>query len=277
VRWFGRGRTAVTIDDDQASEFASLVSGKRVAVVGPAMTLIGTNSGSRIDAHDVVVRFNEVIAHLPVSPEHAADVGTRCDVVYSNQVELRRLTALRHSDQQARLAASAQAGLRYIVCANNSLSYGADGRPMPSCPRPDRDVPRRAADTLVRVATGTRLRMVHRASVEAMARLGGCYGRSGFIAILDLLGCGVSELLVTGVTFYHGGGHLYAQGAVPLEPRGNAEGGSTLDGSGRGHDSVRELAVFRSIVSAHPSIVRVDESLSKLLHYGPDLDERSQH
>jgi hypothetical protein len=54
------------------------LTGKVVAVVGRAASLIGSGSGAAIDACDVVVRVNWM---LPLEGP-AVDVGTRTDVVY---------------------------------------------------------------------------------------------------------------------------------------------------------------------------------------------------
>jgi hypothetical protein len=276
VRWLTALRTAGAVDPDGSFRFASFVRGKRVAVVGPARTLLGSGSGDEIDRRDLVVRFNEAFEHVPIPGNWRGDVGQRCDVVYVNQVLLRQRLLERSAAERARIVrVAAEAGLRYLVCTNNSLGYRPDGRPAQACPGGDRTVPVRIARLLEASAPGVRLRMAHSASERAAGLLDGCYGRTGFIAILDLIGGGVSELFVTGMTFFHGGGHLLAPDAPPLRPDGNRDGSSSRDSNGRGHDSRRELEVFRAVVRAHPSTLRVDDALAKLLHYGPDLDERS--
>ena len=57
----------------------ALVSGKRVAIVGRAGSLLSSENGAAIDAADVVVRVNAV---LPILPEHEVHIGTRTDLVY---------------------------------------------------------------------------------------------------------------------------------------------------------------------------------------------------
>ena len=59
----------------------ALVSGKTVALVGRAGSILGTGHGPAIDAAEVVVRVNWLM--IPVPEEYAPDVGTRTDLVYT--------------------------------------------------------------------------------------------------------------------------------------------------------------------------------------------------
>ena len=63
------------------SLFAEYVSGKCVALIGPAESILNTNKGSVIDKFDIIVRLNKSIP-LPVGLEH--DIGSRTDVVYNS-------------------------------------------------------------------------------------------------------------------------------------------------------------------------------------------------
>lgn len=58
----------------------SLVSGRHVAIVGRAGSIVGTGNGPAIDAADVVIRINWL---LPTLPEHTPDMGERTDLVYT--------------------------------------------------------------------------------------------------------------------------------------------------------------------------------------------------
>src|SRR6266568_2263825 len=78
------------IDSDSDLQYEKLLKNKTVAVVGPARTLIGTGQGRFIDSHDIVVRFNDAFQQLPVSSSLSVDIGTKADILYCNQVILRR-------------------------------------------------------------------------------------------------------------------------------------------------------------------------------------------
>ena len=240
-------------DTDPA--FSRLVSGKTVAVVGPARTLVGKKRGQHIDSHDLVVRFNDA-GDLPTRPELVPDIGSRTDILYCNQVILRHALA----------GGASWDGLAYVVCTNNSLSFTADGRPEPMCDRQDRDVMTRLAAALAGQGSTTRWRVVRAASEELSRQLHGHWPRTGLVGIADLLSFGVGRLCVAGMTFYHGGGHLLMPAAHELHPLKNRDGTWARSPSGVGHDSYRELEVMRAFVRTYGGVLEVDETLAALLN-----------
>ncbi len=74
-------------------EFLEYIKGKSIAVVGNAGTEIGTGNGEEIDAHDIVIRFN----NYPMEG-YERDYGTKTDVwirVGNNEVEPRNIRSYR--------------------------------------------------------------------------------------------------------------------------------------------------------------------------------------
>jgi hypothetical protein len=66
----------------QACELGALndlLRDRRVALVGPSQHIVGSRSASRIESYDVVVRLNN---QWPVPPKLRADLGTRMDVLF---------------------------------------------------------------------------------------------------------------------------------------------------------------------------------------------------
>jgi hypothetical protein len=61
--------------------YSQFISGKCIALVGPAQSIIGTEKGSVIDKFDLVVRLNKSIP-LPSSLKN--DIGSRTDIVYNS-------------------------------------------------------------------------------------------------------------------------------------------------------------------------------------------------
>ena len=251
---------------DHNPEFAALVKDKRVVIVGPARTLLGKNQGRFIDSHDVVVRINDVLEHFPPSKDLAADIGTKADVVYCNQVILRKNILAEEGITRKRFfQICSDANVRSFVCTNNSLSYDVSGRALPSCPKADRSV---MADFRTLLSDGqakASLRVVYGASEILIRWLGGNWGRTGFVAILDLLGFGIRQLTVTGMTFYHGGGHLFAPESANLHPQRNRDGSSSLSPSGQGHDSFLEIEVMRLLKEGYGTRLAVDDHLARIL------------
>lgn len=61
--------------------FTSFVSGKTIALVGPAKSILGTGKGYIIDKFDLVVRLNKSI---PLPDNLRDDIGTRTDIIYNS-------------------------------------------------------------------------------------------------------------------------------------------------------------------------------------------------
>src|SRR6185369_15311983 len=71
-------RSAATQARENAA-FAALVGNKRLVLVGPSISSVGSNRGAAIEACDVVVRMN---FQWPIPAALGADVGARMDVLY---------------------------------------------------------------------------------------------------------------------------------------------------------------------------------------------------
>ena len=247
-------------------EYAKLLEGKRVAIVGPARTLFGERQGTFIDAHDVIVRFNDVIEHLPVPADLAPDIGTRTDVVYCTAGILGHNILSEAGLTHDRFAeVCRKSAIQYIVCGNNSLSFERNGHPAPRCKPEDRDVVARFTRLLDAHALSVRFRLVHDASETLIGWLQGQFPRTGMVAMLDLLSADIESLHVTGMTFYHGGGHIYAPETAGLHPLRNRDGSLARNTAGIGHDSYLELAVMAVIAEKFAGTLSVDEPLQRLI------------
>lgn len=65
-------------------ELIGVVSGRRVAIVGAARSLVGSGQGPAIDSHDVVIRINS----RQVREKECQDAGSRTDLYYSGDMLL---------------------------------------------------------------------------------------------------------------------------------------------------------------------------------------------
>ena len=251
---------------DGDPDFERLLRNKTVAVVGPARTLSGTKRGRVIDAFDLVVRFNDAFEHLRASADLDEDIGRRADIIYCNQAILRTHILEQPAASRARvLRTCEEAGVRYFVCTNNSLSYTATGAAETDCDRQDRRVLTDVAGVLDQHGAGMTLRVVRAASETLSAWLDGYWGRTGFVALWDLLSYDVRRLSVTGMTLYHGGGHLFSSHARELHPLKNRDGTWARSPSGRGHDSYRERDLMRLWVRWFRHRLDVDDDLMQIL------------
>lgn len=252
---------------DADGEFARLVTGRRVAVVGPARTLVGKEQGPLIDSFDLVVRFNEAFEYLEREGALARDFGTRADIIYANQVLLRR-RALETAERRRRfVAACDRLQVKTIVCANNSLSFDRDGQATAGCPVFDRGVPEEIAMLLCRAGLPTRCRVPF-APGEILHRwLGGNWARTGFIGVFDLLTLPVARLYLSGLTFYHQGGHITESPANVLHPMKNRDGSWAQAADGVGHNSYLERDIMQVLARSFRERLSVDEDLLKVLGY----------
>lgn len=256
-------------DDPQ---FNRLLEGKRVVIAGPARTLTGKGLGSFIDSFDIVVRLNESVEGIFRNETARSDHGSRTDIVYCNQTILRR--SFLEDGQSGPLWSLCTSGaLRYIVCTNNSLDFDGHGAPSETCGSADRDTIQRVQALLRSAGVSTRLRVIRPASEWSMRMLRGHWGRTGFIAIVDLLGFPLAHLMVTGVTFYHGGGHILAEGPE-LHPQGNRNGTRAQEPGGGGHDSFLEADVFRELHASFSGRISVDVALSDIMALSSNGGER---
>ena len=261
------------IRGDADREFIDMIAGRRIAVVGPARTLVERRQGPLIDSFDFVVRFNEAFEYLQSDGPLARDFGTRAEIIYANQALLRR-RALETGERRRRFVqACERLGVRAIVCANNSLSYAANGCPTPTCPPIDRRVPEQLAALLDRAGLPTVVRVVSTPAEVLHRWLEGNWARTGFIGLFDILTLPVARVYLTGVTFYHDGGHIAADASAVMHPLRNRDGSPAQSADGVGHNSYLERDIMRVLARAFRSRLTVDEDLLKVLGYttGPEL------
>ena len=93
----------------------------------------------------------------------------------------------------------------------------------------------------------------------------GYVGRTGFLGIVDLLAYDIRQLTITGMTFYHKGGHLFLEDCVSeLHPMKNHQG---LEPSGniKGHNSYLELELLGKLLMLHGAKLKIDEQVQMLI------------
>ena len=266
------GQTCPGVDEIEAEmsqldfdpDYARLLEGKDVVVVGPAETMVGTRRGSVIDAFDVVVRFNTAIVYMPFAEELAKDVGARTDILYCNNEVLNDdLIGQKRMPRERFRPACEGAGIKYFVGTNNDfMPAAADGRPR-------KGEAELAAFRQFVEEEGARVRCRMLFSTPAVVRrwLGGYIGRTGFIGLVDLLRYQVRRLHVMGMTFYHKGGHLFLKECVgELDPLRNHLG--ILPEHMLGHNSYHELRVMRALGDCFGQRLQVDEHVQRLLEVG---------
>ncbi len=230
-------------------DYAAFLAGKRVALVGPAETTIGSRQQEQIDAADVVVRLNSTAEYLPLPSELAIDMGSRTDVLYFAS----RFLADFYHDNRPVLETIIDDNLaRYIVCVDNTYLYKRNPV-VASAVDGIRDlIAERGAEPGFLRSNTTAERLI--------SWLGGYAARTGFIALVDLLSYDIRDLYVTGLTFYHRGGHLFRDEApTDLYPLRNPTGGIST------HNSLREMELMVELVRASGERLELDAPLQQLV------------
>lgn len=243
-------------------DFERLLKGKDVITVGPAEILRGTGQGKMIDAHDLVVRFNTAIYHVPFTRELANDIGTRTDILYcNNEVIIKEILFQERISHEKFRSACEVAGIKYLVSTNNGFTFPASDEPEPRCRS------EYLAFNLFLKQQGLRMgfRMLHSTSAHSRTLLSGYTGRTGFLAVLDLLSYDIHRLAITGMTFYHSGGHIFfGDCADRLHPMKDHQGQDSPENV-KGHNSYLELKLMRKLARLYGPKLQLDEYLKKLL------------
>jgi hypothetical protein len=219
-----------------------LIKGKRVALVGPAKYLLKQNRGAEFDSYDYVARINAAVLDFPFKPELAQHIGSRLDILFLNP------HIPHHSDFQDKL-----------LSCNPALVMQKGVKE--SNPR--------SKERLVIydqiVPAGLKSKVTHPKKLEElrsyfrkMKRKGGPEPRTGLIGLIELLGAGASEVLMTGFTMYHGGGHIFKEKA------GKFAGQKDLTPFNPSHDSANEIVFMRELIKQEKRVI-IDPELEEIM------------
>lgn len=167
--------------------YEEYLSGKSVCVVGPSSSMLDIERSSfatredqveKINSYDVIVRFNKT---LPIPDTLAPFIGTRTDVLYNcmTPVENKMLYDIPYLSKEITWMVSSMPAKipalfdinRFASINNNTVNF---------------TIPRTEYWDVIEQELQTR-------------------PNTGVWAILDLLSCAISQLYITGVTFFKGG------------------------------------------------------------------------
>jgi hypothetical protein len=167
-----------THDNLRVEEFTEFVSGKRVALVGPSAHILDMSQKDLIDGYDVVIRLNKAV---PVVPGTEDSVGTRTDILMT--------------------------GLDPKWCAPWKVDlWLSSGVEWVVCPYGSRHPFQRLIKKFVVFNEG-RIKFRHSNTQEfkKRERALGSRPNTGFAAMWDLLNFPITELYITGISFFRTG------------------------------------------------------------------------
>ena len=216
-------------------DYSKFLKGKRIVVVGPAPTIVGSKQHDLIDSYDIVVRLNRA---LPI-PEHLKeDIGERTDVLYNcmnpsnecgGKIDIHLLESI-----GVKFLVSPYApieGVGYRFKKDIDAYWKKNGNSFPFCYFDEKYF----------------LKLLKIMKLP----------NTGINAILDLLHHDIAELYITGFTFFKGG--------YMKEYRGYSEQ-EVLKRMARFnlHDQEKQLKHMRGILSKDPR-VKMDNPLAEII------------
>lgn len=214
-------------------QYRDYLDGKRVVIVGPAPSVVGSNQGTIIDSYDIVVRLNKA---LPIPHGLKNDIGTRTDVLYNC------MNPSPECGGEIKTDILTENGVKFLVAPyppTTGYRFGADienylklnGQKVPFCHFDQKLF----ADLLKEIKLPN----------------------TGISAIIDLLSFNIKELYITGFTFFKGG--------YMKEYRGYNEQ-QVLQRMAKYnlHDQDKQLAYMKTILPNEPR-VKMDNALNALM------------
>ena len=214
-------------------EYEQYLSGKRVCLVGPAPSVkeVQPAQGSQIDCYDVVVRINK---SLPVPESLKEFAGSKTNVLY-NCVD-------QQEDSGGRLD---------IPFLQKEIDWLVS--PYPSKPPFSGNIRNFVNMNRDRVNFTTfDYDKYNDLELKIKTR-----PNSGVLAILDLLSCDISELYITGITFFRGG-------YVKEYRNQTEEEALRLMASGGNHHIEPQVDYMRGILS-NDERIRMDDILEEIV------------
>jgi hypothetical protein len=217
----------------------NLVKGKRVAFVGPSAHLQGSLIGSYIDSYDIVARVNEL--HVPSSEE--INYGSRTDLVFHNLNSDDGIRCLKNDMEKYPGACD---NIKLLICSQKKYdNAGVD------------------IVKLFHNENKFSIPFYHLGDdfVDSAARQMGLKPNTGMMSIIKLMTCDLSELFVTGISFYAQGNNSTQ---VYRKDASLKNGSSYLTGE-CSHPQAPQKRFFKSLLLNHSKIIKIDSYMERIL------------
>lgn len=217
-------------------EYAEYLKGKRIALVGPAPSILNSKQGKALEEYDVIVRLNKAV---PVPDELFDDIGRRTDVLYNC------MNPSEECGGKIDITELHRRGVKFLVspfAPYKTYRFGKDIK----------DFARRNLDH----EYGVRFCHIdpkYFARLMVLLKL----PNTGIAAILDLLQHDIKSLYITGITFFKGG-------YIPQYRGYNEKEVMARMARFNLHDQERQLDYMRKILTDNPR-VKTDAALAAIL------------
>ena len=207
------------LSDRSESRLNKFLKGLKVIIVGPDTSILGTKLGSFIESFDVVVRINTAYNFVPFKKEWVKDIGSRTDIFYMAPSSMKWIAEKDMDNFYKRLQ---QSKCKFLCYQNghNGADYITGDYVYPKVKEVIKAAllsPKKPKDIR------TQLSSSHDSCLNLCKLLSKVAGetvltRTGLLAIWDCLNHGAASVTVTGMSFYHGGGHLFRVVEGELDP-----------------------------------------------------------
>jgi len=228
------------------SKLSNYLRGKKVIIVGADTSILGSNMGNEIEKHDVIVRINTAYNFVPFSVEWRKDIGRRTDIFYLAPSSMKWI-AEKDMTQFYRRLLNSQCKFICFQNGHNGANYIQGDYVYPEA----RDTLKTALLSKSKPpAIKTQLSSSHDSCSSLCNLLSQIAGktvltRTGLLAIWDCLNHGAASVTVTGMSFYHGGGHMFRtiEGGDKLDPLKDHLNHKSF------HDSNVEIALLKQMIT----------------------------
>tara|TARA_Y100000389_G_C17458976_1_gene520240 strand:+ start:336 stop:2012 length:1677 start_codon:yes stop_codon:yes gene_type:complete len=170
--------TRTEINNKYTEYYNNYLNNKNVVLVGPASSIINTNSGDIINSFDIIVRLNK---SLPLSTKMMKDIGNRTDILYNS------LNRYDHPGENI---------LNEQFFINNKLKFLCSS--YPNITPFSHDI----KDYLNNSRAKLPFRIVSEKSYHNIKNSIKTRPNTGIMTILDLLQSPIKTLYITGLNFY---------------------------------------------------------------------------
>ena len=222
-------------------EYNDYLSGKRVAIVGPSKHMLAYDAGALIDDYDVVIRMKWVDI-LPLAEhcdgKYVKHVGSKTDVVYGNRF------LIVNNMMQEYLEYFKKSGIDHYRIPDNKISNHFFSKDL-AC-----------GTTYTEYSCGE-------FGVQYQQSLGTSdtryWPQTGTVAIMEAIASDAAEVFISGITMYHGGGHIFQKNKNPTHNQ-------PIVGK---HHGVLELSMLIDCfdLPENQGRIRVDEFLYNIMNF----------
>jgi len=224
------------------------ITGKKVAIVGPAKYMEGSKLGKEIDSHDIVVRINRGIESIVKFSE---DIGLRTDLYYSCLIERAQQTGILDIDLMKSL------GIKHIIAPPDSNMKGmASSTKLHSLVNNNK---------IEEIKKEIPLTIIDHVFHSYLAENIDCKPNTGFLAIYDLLRRNPKSLSIYGFSFYLDGFISGQKSGVEFEKNCTEQEFADMAFNSKRHVQ-KNMWNFAKSTLLNNEKVKLDKDLKKILN-----------